>query len=482
MEASTKRYPLAVILPVLSFFSIALCIPPLTLHAKNRNLPATTLICWSLMLNLFNIINSLTWPTDDVASWWNGSGLCDIEVKIMVAGYVAVPGALLCILRSLAIVLDTSRAMLVPSKTQRWRNRSMELLFCVVVPIIAMITHVVWQKSRYLLYSISGCVNNFDESWVSLVLAYMWPPVICLIAGYYCILVLIRLHRYRSDFEVILRSSNSNMSKSRFLRLFLVAFTMLLAILPVQGYVLYYDLTLSLPWHSYSWSRLHGPSWNQIIKVPTYGVVFFDRWTPIAMGCIIFIFCGFGRDATRSYRMVLCYLGLGYCFPSLARPLDSQATIVPPNASGSRTMVGSSDRAKRRFKWRKGSSARYATGVLESAPNKREVSQTADICISVRHSDTYNDIEKGIRTASGPRAPWYRPPWFRFNQRVAPSRDEDTLLEDMSVPSQTICTNAWASTSRSRPSSEFASGLSSPVRNDSIHIKHVISQQSEVQI
>ena len=186
MEASIKRYPLAVVLPVLSFISIALCIPPLVLHAKNRNLPATTLICWSLLLNLFNIINALTWPNDDTASWWDGTGLCDIEVKVMVAGYVAVPGALLCILRGLAIVLDTSRAMLVPSKTQRWRNRAMELLFCVVVPVIAMITHIVWQKSRYLLYSVSGCVNNFDESWVSFVLAYMWPPIICLIAGYYC--------------------------------------------------------------------------------------------------------------------------------------------------------------------------------------------------------------------------------------------------------------------------------------------------------
>lgn len=183
---TTKRYPLAVVIPILSFISMILCIPPLTLHAKNRNIPATTLICWSLMLNLFNIINALTWPTDDIDSWWDGVGLCDIEVKVMVAGYVAVPGALLCILRGLAIVLDTSRAMLVPSKTQRWRSRFMELLFCAIVPIISMITHIVWQKSRYLLFSISGCVNNFDESWVSLVLAYMWPPIICLIAGYYC--------------------------------------------------------------------------------------------------------------------------------------------------------------------------------------------------------------------------------------------------------------------------------------------------------
>lgn len=181
-----RRYPLAVVLPILSFLSIALSISPLILHAKNRNLPATALICWCTALNVFNIINSLVWPNDNISTWWDGKGLCDVELKIMVASYVAVPGCLVGMFRSLAMVMDTSRATRTPSKTLRWRNRAINLLFCVVIPIIAMITHIVWQKSRYLLFSISGCVNNFDESWVSLVLAFIWPPVLCLIAGYYC--------------------------------------------------------------------------------------------------------------------------------------------------------------------------------------------------------------------------------------------------------------------------------------------------------
>lgn len=177
---------MAIVLPFLSFLSIALCIAPLVLHSKNSNLPASCLISWFIMLNLFNIINALIWPTDDTASWWDGTGLCDVEVKLMVATYVGVPGALAGIFRGLAIVMDTNRATLVPNKSQRWRRRLFDLLFCVVVPCIAMITHIVWQKSRYYVFAISGCVNNFDESWVSLVLAYMWPPIICLVAAYYC--------------------------------------------------------------------------------------------------------------------------------------------------------------------------------------------------------------------------------------------------------------------------------------------------------
>lgn len=181
-----KRYPQAVVLPVLSFFSIILAIPPLVLHGKNRNFPATTLIFWSIIFNLFNIINAFIWPTDDMAPRWDGAGLCDIEVKLMAASYMGIPGSLVCIFRSLAVVLDTDRATLVPSKGQRWRNRFMEILFCVAVPVVAMITQTVWQKSRYILYAISGCVNDYDESWVSFMLAWIWPPIICLIAAYYC--------------------------------------------------------------------------------------------------------------------------------------------------------------------------------------------------------------------------------------------------------------------------------------------------------
>lgn len=186
MESTTKFYPEAVVLPLLSILSIIIVIVPLMLHAKNNNLPASLILCWFILLNTFNIVNAFLWPNDDVDSWWDGAGLCDIESKVMIASYVAVPGALLCVFRSLARVLDTSCAAIVPSKSQRWRNRGMEILFCVVVPVVAMADHVVYQKSRYMIFSISGCVNDFDESPMSFALSFIWPPVLCLIASYYC--------------------------------------------------------------------------------------------------------------------------------------------------------------------------------------------------------------------------------------------------------------------------------------------------------
>lgn len=183
---STRVYPQAVVLCVLSMMSLLLGIIPLTLHAKNRNYPVACLICWFSIENIFNIINAIIWPHDNMELWWSGAGLCDVEVKLMTASFVAVPGTLVCIFRSLACVLDTRRATLVPSREQRWRSRLMEILFCAVVPMAAMATHIAYQARRYYLFGISGCVNSYDRSYMSFILAWMWPLIICLIAAYYC--------------------------------------------------------------------------------------------------------------------------------------------------------------------------------------------------------------------------------------------------------------------------------------------------------
>lgn len=184
--ASTGIYPQAVVIPLLSLISLLIGIVPLFLHAKNRNYPASCLICWFSILNLFNIINAFIWPHDNIETWWSGVGLCDVEVKLMTASYVAVPGTLVCIFRGLSCVLDTRSATVVPSRQQRWRSRFMLILFCAVVPVIAMITNIVYQARRYYLFGIAGCVNNYDQSFMSFVLAWIWPLVICLIAAWYC--------------------------------------------------------------------------------------------------------------------------------------------------------------------------------------------------------------------------------------------------------------------------------------------------------
>lgn len=194
--------PQGTALSVLAILAIVLCCPPLVWHIKNRNFPAACLIIWFLFINFFNFINPLIWPTDDITTWWSGVGLCDVETKIMVGSYVGVAGALTCVFRSLAAALDTDRAVLIPSKAQRMRKFILEIALCVGFPIYMMITHYIVQPHRYRIHAIVGCSPSYDSSWPSTALHFIWPPIVCLAAVYYC-------GKFSFQFQKI-RSQNHN--------------------------------------------------------------------------------------------------------------------------------------------------------------------------------------------------------------------------------------------------------------------------------
>ena len=117
----------------------------------------------------------------------------------------------------------------------------------------------------------------------------------------------------------MLTSSQSNTNKSRFIRLFALSMTLILILLPVQVYVFYQNL--SYPHDPYSWSHVHPSNWSSlVIMVPTQGVVPFDRWIQIGAGFLVFIFFGFGKDATMMYRSWLIKIGFAKVFSGLPYP------------------------------------------------------------------------------------------------------------------------------------------------------------------
>ena len=127
-----------------------------------------------------------------------------------------------------------------------------------------------------------------------------------------------RIRKYRKEFAAILQCSNSGLNKSRFLRLFFMCLVLTILGVPVQLYILYKNCTY--PMIPYSWSRIHGPAWGDIILIPTNGSVTFDHWVQLAVGLTIFIFFGLGHDAMKMYRQCLVKLGFGKLFPSLLAP------------------------------------------------------------------------------------------------------------------------------------------------------------------
>lgn len=150
------------------------------------------------------------------------------------------------------------------------------------------------------------------------------------------------MRKYRRDFLGILNSSNSNLTKSRFKRLFFLSTTLITVVLPVQSYVLYQNA--SYPQVPYDWNAIHGPDWSDIIMVPTGGDVYYDHWIHIGVGFAPFIFFGLGKDAIIMYRGWLLKVGLGGILPGLQTASRKPSVFSTSTAPG--TAASFSSRAR----------------------------------------------------------------------------------------------------------------------------------------
>lgn len=178
-------YPNAVILPILALIAWVLCIPPLIWHIRQRNIPASSMMIYLFMLNFFNFINPLIWSRDNVTEWWDGSGLCDVQVRIQIATSVGLPVGTAMLMRKLAKVMDTNNITLGPGRKEVRREKILEIFWCWGYPLILATVYYVVQPIRFYVFAISGCAAAFNLSWVSIVLSAMWPPITVIFAAYY---------------------------------------------------------------------------------------------------------------------------------------------------------------------------------------------------------------------------------------------------------------------------------------------------------
>lgn len=174
---------------------IALIIcPSLSWHASNRNVGATVLVAAAIYANFQNFLNAVIWPNDDLDSWYNGVGLCDVEIRIQIMLQSLYPAAVSCILRALARAMDTNRASWAQTRSQRRRTYAIDFVCCLGIPSIQMITLYIVQPFRYWIYGISGCVVPGDLSWLRIVLMLL-PPLLWTL---YCVYLSGKLNRVYS--------------------------------------------------------------------------------------------------------------------------------------------------------------------------------------------------------------------------------------------------------------------------------------------
>ncbi|KAK0814177.1 a-factor receptor [Friedmanniomyces endolithicus] len=390
---TTAPYPAAIALATLSLLVIILLLSPMCWHLRNRNVGATFLVAWTILINLQTLINALLWPHDDIALWYNGAGLCDVEVKLQIAFSVAAPAALAAVLRALANALDTSRATLVKSRAQRIRDYAVDFSFCLGFPALQMLFHYIDQPTRYLLFGIAGCEASVSKTWVTVLLMDVPPLLWTLVDSYYAILILVRLVRYRSTMSSILTASN--LSKTRFLRLYLFCIVLIITFVPLQAYTL--SQNLSQAREAYSWSALHDPAtFREIYMMPSNGRVLPEAYIWLAGGFFIFIFFGLGKDAVAMYRAGLLALGVDKVFPGL------KPGYTPQRHSVSGTLGSLGSKARLMF--------RREESVSSAWLSESEVSRTASVIdpASPKAVGALDTIDEHSAVAPSPRRHAFR--------------------------------------------------------------------------
>ncbi|CUS11399.1 unnamed protein product [Tuber aestivum] len=373
--------------------SIVMALIPLAWHVRNGNTAAVCLIVWITLFNLLSFSNAIIWGGSgiDIYTAWDGKIFCDIEIKIFIASGAGIVGSVAAIARNLARVMS-HKVSVIKTKRARRRELVQDLLLSLGLPAWIMAVHYLVQPSRYSLLATTGCTPTIDDSWPSIPLILVWPPIISLVSAYYAGLVLARVHRYRQQFADILRSSNSGLTTSRFIRLFVLSLVLVAVNLPLTFYIFYRNL--DSPRITYNWDLVHGEGWNYILRIPSYDIVQFDRWISVGAGYFIFFVFGIGSDALKMYRGWLDNLGLGKHLPDSIMGTSAPGTDQGGSQSGgsaigsylskrwaSRRILGSSSSDCSSSGSRSGTSNNKSTTEPPTTTTNTTRNQTSDIDI-----------------------------------------------------------------------------------------------------
>ncbi|TVY39097.1 Pheromone a factor receptor [Lachnellula occidentalis] len=370
----------AIVFPIFAALAIVIIYMPACDFFRKRNFAMCSMIAAVTLMNLYCFINAIIWRNDDFDTWWDGQGLCDIEVNTRYQLSVVLMTSMACFIKSLADVFNQDSYSFMDSSATKRRKLIVDIFFVWGVPVFQVAIHYIATSGRYNILPIWGCADSLDYSWPFLVFYWIPNPIFCLLSGYYAIRMLIGLHQHRSNISSTLASSGSGMSTRYFVKLSIIACSLLVIWIPCESYWLYRQVPI--PLHSYDWQSLHDPvSWNPILFVHSSEEPFlqYNGWASVALSVMIFSYFGFNDDATDKYRSWLVNCGLGKIWPSLKVPRTQrrrQGSTASSNISSHFDLVS---KAMHYFTpSRKNSGVPSSTGPSEATHSRKGSSATVD--------------------------------------------------------------------------------------------------------
>lgn len=294
---------------IITLCSIAVValLPPLAWHSRSKNIPAIILIIWLLIMNITCIVNAGIWSEVDFMSRWEGKGWCDIVIKLQVGANIGISCAVTNITYNLHQILKADSV--IPDMNS-WKKICIDLLISLLTPIMVMGFSYLLQVFRYGIVRYNGCQNLLSPTWITTVLYTMWMLIWSVIGAIYACLVLFVFYKKRKDVRDILYCTNSGLNITRFARLLIFCFIIILVMFPFSIFTFTQDLKEVSGRYDFK-STHRDVFWSTIIKVD-HGKPMYSIWLYVLMSYLVFFIFGLGADALNMYSRFLRRIGLGF--------------------------------------------------------------------------------------------------------------------------------------------------------------------------
>ncbi|EJF59110.1 STE3-domain-containing protein [Dichomitus squalens] len=296
----------AIITGSFSIFGACLISVPLYWHLEAWNVGCVIYIFWVGLLCLFNGVNYIVWRNSaiDFAPGW-----CDFYIRFYIGASIGVVCASLVINRRLYHIANVSAVSI--TRADKRRNMITDLLIGLGIPLLSIAVYWFYQGHRFNILEGMGCLEAYPNTWLALILYFLWPIPLGLVSGTYCILTLRAFFKRRRQFNELM-ASNKNLTFNRYFRLMGLASIEVMFTIPLTIYNIVSNFKQDpYPWRGFA--DLHSGfgrvdhvaaiSWRS--DSATVSLMRFRAWVPVALACTFFLFFGLAEEARKHYKMAL---------------------------------------------------------------------------------------------------------------------------------------------------------------------------------
>lgn len=263
------------------------------------------------VLNITGVTYASLWHGKNFYSRYDGIIFCDIFSRVQAFASIGVMCGVTAVLRNLHELIRFQGPSLsrIPGK-HAWKGYLVDLSICSAFPIIQNPLLYLVQARRYVIVENIGCSMLLSDSWLSLLLYYIWFAIWALIAAVYAILTMRLFFSRDDDLDNVFVIIEIGITKRYFIKILIFCIVVILGELPVSLY-LFALRCKSVTVEPYSFAAIHS-NFNVVNFVRYQPNSFIDRWLWSGFAFVAFMTLGTSREPRMVYMHVLDKLRMGW--------------------------------------------------------------------------------------------------------------------------------------------------------------------------